>query len=286
MASDDEELPAYLTRGRQRAARRRFLARGGTALAALASMPLLGATARPAAAQDDDGTGGGADAGAINLPPYRSRTRWGADERRRRDAGGASLWPVAFFPVQTITVHHTGGATPRQEHEARVLVDDIYHEHAVELGYGDIGYHLLIGPEGAVYEGRYSGGTNFPVFDVWPGDRPGPRMVTAAHVHNHNAGNIGVAVLGDYSEADTTDAAWWSLTVVVALLAAAAGLDPEGTAAYVNPVNGLERRVPVVAGHDSWAWTSCPGVGMSQWLPALRADAASLAARLAGAWLA
>jgi hypothetical protein len=76
------------------------------------------------------------------------------------------------------------------------------------------------------------------------------------------------------------------LTVVVALLLAASGLDAGRTSAYHNPVNGLQRRVPSIAGHDEWTWTGCPGSGIADWLPLLREDAAALAPRLGGAWLA
>lgn len=48
-----------------------------------------------------------------------------------------------------------------------------------------VGYNFLIGPSGRIYEGRnlaYDG----------------------AHVRSHNAGNIGIAMLGDYSDRQLT----------------------------------------------------------------------------------
>jgi hypothetical protein len=52
-------------------------------------------------------------------------------------------------------------------------------------GWGDVGYNYMIGPGGRIYEGRdlaYDG----------------------AHVSGHNGGNIGIAMLGDYSDRPLT----------------------------------------------------------------------------------
>ena len=48
---------------------------------------------------------------------YLSRAAWGADESLRFGADGTETWPPEYFPVQTLTVHHTAGAnnyTPAQ----------------------------------------------------------------------------------------------------------------------------------------------------------------------------
>ena len=53
--------------------------------------------------------------------------------------------------------------------------------------FADIGYHFMIGPDGRIYEGRSA-------------------RAEGAHVKHHNERNLGVAFLGDYTNAPLTDA--------------------------------------------------------------------------------
>ena len=133
---------------------------------------------------------------------YLSRAGWGADESLRFEADGTEKFPTAFFDVQTLTVHHT--VTANTDPDPAATVRAIYFFHCVTSDFGDIGYHLLIDQAGTVYEGRYSGPDPVPVF----GPRsvgPRPSMVNAAHVGGFNAGNMGVALLGDLTS-DRADA--------------------------------------------------------------------------------
>ncbi len=291
------------------ATRRRFLA--GT-VGAAAAVALGGLTAAPAGAAlpatsgDGEGEGDVAEtetpaetpegsgeaeeatpAGrVVTLPAYVSRGGWGAEEAWGYTDDGASTFPVVFGGVQKITVHHTATITPWSQDAAAELIRSIHHEHAVELGFGDIGYHLLIDPEGVVYEGRYSGGTRFPVYDVRPGDGV-PGAVVAAHTKGYNVGNIGIALLGDLDEHTITDAAWWSLVTTIALVCVNTELDPLGRTQYVNPVNGFVIDSPNVGGHRHYAGTACPGDAMMGWMPELRSEVAAAAAQLPRrAWLA
>ncbi|HEU5486517.1 MAG TPA: peptidoglycan recognition family protein [Microlunatus sp.] len=208
---------------------------------------------------------------------YLSRHGWGADESWRFGPDGTESFPTAFFDVQTLTVHHT--VTANTDPDPAATVRAIYFFHAVTEDYGDIGYHLLVDQHGTVYEGRYSGPDQVPVF----GPRsvgPRPSMVNGAHVAGFNAGNVGVALLGDLTAAGPTPAARLALTRVLAALAGATGLDPLGTTAYVNPISGATRTVRTLAGHRDWAATECPGNAFYPSLPQLRVDvAAALGAR-------
>jgi hypothetical protein len=293
-------LPAYLTRGRKRAARRRFLAHTGAAtIAALAIPTVLAARAGAEAAGSDDDVVDGAvedsstgsesednsTSDAPGSPPYVSRGGWGADEDLRRDANGEEVWPVEYWPVQAVTVHHTGGYDVDSGWSAPAAVRDIYAEHATGRGYGDIGYHLLIDWDGVVYEGRYSGGTHFPLFDRWPEPSGPPALATGAHVYNRNVGNVGVALLGDLDSREVSDTAWASLEWVVAAIVSATSLDPGVVRRYRNPVNGVVVDAPTIGGHQDWDMTDCPGT-VTRWLPDLRSDVARLATHLpAGTWL-
>ncbi len=203
---------------------------------------------------------------------YLSRAGWGADESLRFEADGTEKFPTAFFDVQTLTVHHT--VTANTDPDPAATVRAIYFFHCITSDFGDIGYHLLIDQAGTVYEGRYSGPDPVPVF----GPRsvgPRPSMVNAAHVGGFNAGNVGVALLGDLTSTGPTAAARQALVNVLATLAQLTDRDPLGTTNYVNPISGATRTVPTLAGHRDWAATECPGNAFYPTLPALRADVAA-----------
>lgn len=216
-------------------------------------------------------TGGG----TCDLPAYLSRAAWGADETLRFAADGTTeLWPVEFFPVQTLTVHHTGLYEHNDDPDPAATVRAVYYDDCVLDGYGDVGYQLLIDEAGAVYEGRVSGDDGFPVYDSEL------NMANGAHVGSFNAGNIGVVLLGRFTSVQPTAAARESLVKVLALLSRVSDLDPAGTTAYLNPVNGLGGTVPVIQGHRDWASvgssvnTECPGDAFHPTLESVRQDVA------------
>ncbi|MGW9351360.1 peptidoglycan recognition protein family protein [Nocardiopsis flavescens] len=202
------------------------------------------------------------DTGSAGSPVLRLRTRagWGADESWRFDDEGTDLWPAVFHPVQAITVHHTAMATTG-DHAADVRA--VYYLHAVEQAWGDIGYHLLIDPEGTVYEGRHSGGDGVPVFPGPP--RPGrARSVTAGHAFGVNHGNIGVCLLGDFTDALPTAAAQNSLVRVLRVLCAVTGVDPRAEIDYTHPDTGALTPGPALGRHRDWLATECPGESFAE----------------------
>lgn len=248
--------------------RRSLLAGAG----AIAGMALVGGTGTAAAAGR-----GGVDCGPevqlrarVDLTvPVRTRQGWGANEKHRFDPGGKEIWPPAYYRAQVLAVHHTGTGVAADP--ART-VQAVYYDDAVNEGYGDIGYHLLIDPDGVVYEGRYSGADCVPVFDA-----AGSAMVSnGGHIHQWNAGSIGICLLGNFETAQPSEEALDSLVRAVAVLCALGGLRPEGTAGYRNPINGNTRTVPTVSGHRDWVPNLCPGANLAARLPWVRAEAAKL----------
>ena len=202
---------------------------------------------------------------------YRSRASWEADESLRFGPDGTELFPPAFFDVQTFTVHHTVTANANPTPAATVRA--IYVAHTVEQGFGDIGYHLLVDQQGGVYEGRWSGADPIPVF----GPRGGrPLMCNAAHVAGFNAGNVGIALLGDLTSTQPTPAARETLVGLLAGLCALTRVDPQARVHYVNPISGATRDVDAIAGHRDWAATECPGNAFHPTLPDLRREVAAL----------
>jgi hypothetical protein len=214
-------------------------------------------------------------------PRYLSRAAWGADESYRLNPDGTLDTPPAFYPVQTLTVHHSGEDVPDPDPISHIR--GIYYSQAVVNDWGDIGYQLIIDEQGAVYEGTYSDDGPVPVFGPDLSVDGLPMMVNGSHVGGFNAGNIGICVLGNYMTAPPSAAATRSLTHVLALLAAATRLDPLGTTNYVNPVSGVSATIATIAGHQDWhnanpaaGATLCPGDHLYALLPGIRADVEAL----------
>jgi hypothetical protein len=199
--------------------------------------------------------------------PYLSRADWGADESWRFDRNGTEIWPPQYRPVQTVSVHHTADGSSDPDPAARVR--SIYRKQAVDAGFGDIGYHFLIDAAGRVYEGRWSGNDGVPAVN------PAGRMVTGAHILGYNAGNAGIALLGNFTGHAPTRAARQVLVLLLAEWSRSHRLSPLGTVHYVNPDNGATRTVPTISGHNDWAPTECPGRVLAADLPAIRLDVAA-----------
>ncbi|MFM7053059.1 MAG: peptidoglycan recognition family protein [Planctomycetota bacterium] len=112
--------------------------------------------------------------GPAALPYARPRALW---------AKGAPDLSIMnpMLPVTAMTVHHDGmddlvtTSAPR-DMAARIERYRVGHR---ARGWGDIGYHLVIDRGGAVWQGRSV---------LWQG----------AHVKDHNEGNIGVLVMGNF----------------------------------------------------------------------------------------
>ena len=212
------------------------------------------APAGSAATVFDDGRGAPRNyslgsVGLLGLPVI-PRAAWGAG-----DVSG-NRWAPQFHPAQSITIHHTAVA-PGPDRAASVR--SIYNYHANTLGWGDVGYHLLVDPEGRIYQGR--GGTvgGTPVFQVPPVAGIAPPVVTAGHVGGFNNGNIGISLLGDFTWSPPTPAAVGATIDCVRALCNATGINPQGGITYRNPQGGATRNMPAVSGHRDWQPNECPG---------------------------
>jgi hypothetical protein len=206
--------------------------------------------------------------GSALAVPYLSRAAWEADETLRF-TNGTETWPAEYFPVQTLTVHHTAGANDDPDPAATIRA--IYFFQAITQGWGDVGYNLFIDEAGRVYEGRWSGTDGVPGF----GGAAGREVVTGGHVETFNSGNVGVCLLGDFTSRNPTAAARATLTMVLAGLARSCGLDPTATVTYVNPNTGNARTVQTISGHRDWAATQCPGNLFYPHLPEIRGAVAA-----------
>ncbi|MFI6168531.1 peptidoglycan recognition family protein [Nocardia sp. NPDC051052] len=224
-------------------------------------------------------------------PPFRDPTEasfaWGfAAVTRKGWAADESLMTWTdhqFDPAQLITVHHTldfdgSGAT-----DYRQVVRAVYEFHASPAhggrGWGDIGYHLVIDPNGVVYAGRDTG-DSAPIFRPGAVLRPGAEVVQAGHVYNANPGNIGICLIGNFDVTQPTTAAVVALRDVLGTLCAGLGLNPLSQVHYTNPDTGLTVDKPAISGHRDWSDVAgpadCPGDHLYNLLPLLRAEAAEI----------
>ena len=209
--------------------------------------------------------------------PYLDRAAWGADETRRFDANGVEKFPPAYYPLQTLTVHHTAlkSGIDHNATDPAAIMRNLYQNMTggdASQNYGDFGYHYLIDEAGAVYEGRYSGDDGKPAVDATG------QVVTAAHIAGWNSGNLGIVVLGNFNNWAPTTAAVESLTELLACIARPHQLDPHGTTNFVNPVSGATKTIPTISGHGDWVITDCPGTNLRSQFPAIRDGVAALLA--------
>jgi hypothetical protein len=171
--------------------------------------------------------------------------------------GEAYLWPRSYSPsVKLIVIHHTGENNHAEEGGAEVAkltgkerIRGIYRVHTVGNGWGDIGYHYLIDPQGIIYEGRAGG-----------------HAVVGAHVYCANTGSIGIALLGNFTREDPEEAQLRSLRYLLATLSDEYGIDPRGTALFRG------QRVPTILSHRdiSLNATACAGDIVESLLPRIR----------------
>ena len=224
-------------------------------------VPGRGRNPRAVAINTTDAARPGTEATAGAAAPVIPRSGWQADE-------SLMTWaPQYYGPAQKITVHHT--ATRNADPDPAATLRAIYRYHAVDRGFGDIGYHFLIDEAGRIYEGRYSGTDGDPAH-AGPTSRD---VVTAAHVGGFNSANLGIALLGTLTSQAPTAAAQQSLEQLLADLAGRHGIDPTARSTYVNPVNGVQWTGENIPGHRDWEATECPGGGLYALLPTIRSNA-------------
>ncbi len=199
-------------------------------------------------------------------PRVAPRAEWGADERKRFDAGGAEIWPPVYTVPRAQLVHHT--VTTNDPADPAAVIRAVYQYHAVTRGWGDIGYNFLIDHRGNIYEGRHGGEVN-------------GRITQGGHALQYNPNTIGVALLGTFTDAASRPSAA-AESALVELLAARGvryGIDPvtpvtlAGTR-FAHSVMGHRDALP---GH-----TACPGDGTYGRLAAVRGAVAVRMGELRG----
>lgn len=165
--------------------------------------------------------------GPGGLPPgVHARSAWGARPAR------VDRVTVADVPWSMITIHHSAAETPLRGTQsfggAKEALRKIQSAHMNQNGWGDVGYHFFIDPAGRVYEGR-----SMAFQGAHAGSRDG---------HNHNPGNIGICLLGNFDLDRPTAPALQSLEKLVGDLQ-----------------NQYRLPVGAVSAHLDYKTTQCPG---------------------------
>ena len=211
------------------------------------------------------------DVAEISWPEVTPRVDWGADESLRYDSTGREIWPPSFHPIQKVIVHHT--ATYNDDPDPTRTVRAIYRYHAVDRGWGDIGYNFLIDGAGTVYEGRhafeYSSGASRALHSRGYG-------VAGAHAQ-YNSGTVGLALLGTLAVREHTGRP--QCRRGARRRDRRAERDRPLTRAPTRTRStGMPAMFPNVAAHRDVAETDCPGSALYEALPGIREQVTTLIA--------
>ncbi len=163
-------------------------------------------------------------------PQPHARREFGLYDPAFNRGGWLTYGRALARTLHTIVVHHSATAATDAPRALQVL-------HQSTAGYADIAYHLLIGSDGIVYEGREIG-------------------VRGAHVAKHNTGAIGICVIGHFERHAPTHFQTAALNTLVLALRERYGITH-------------------LAGHRDFPdnKTICPGATLHPSLPDIAAQA-------------
>ncbi|HEX8582336.1 MAG TPA: N-acetylmuramoyl-L-alanine amidase, partial [Acidimicrobiales bacterium] len=190
------------------------------------------------------------------------RPRHHRDRRRGRgDAAGVLPRPVgrrrAPHEVDpAVRQHHQGrDAAPHRRFEqlhrrpGPAILRSTYTYHAQSLGWGDIGYNVLVDKFGRLWEGR-SGGL--------------ASTVVGAHAGGFNTSTFGVSMMGNYDVVGTPQPMIDSVAAIIGWKFSLYGVNPKGTTTLTSGgtdkyAAGARVTLPTIHGHRDTKSTACPG---------------------------
>jgi flagellar hook assembly protein FlgD len=186
-------------------------------------------------------------------PPIVTRAGWGANEKIVRAK------PLIAHTLRLAVVHHTAGTNTYTPAQAAAIVRGIEIYHVKGNGWNDIGYNFLVDRFGTVYEGRAGGMT---------------RNVIGAHSQGFNSGTVGVALLGNFSQATPPKKQQDGLVALLAWRLDVAHIDPLSTVVYTSGGNlkfraGKIVTLRAISGHRDTGPSECPGARAYALLPSI-----------------
>ncbi|WP_034511181.1 N-acetylmuramoyl-L-alanine amidase [Blastococcus sp. URHD0036] len=182
---------------------------------------------------------------AMAMPDVYSREQWGADPNIR-------TWDPEYAPtIKAATLHHTADSNNYTADQVPQMLRNIYTYHAQKLGWGDIGYNVVVDKFGRLWEGRDGGLAS---------------TVIGAHAGGFNTGTFGVSMLGNYDAVNTTQPMVDAVAAIIAWKFSLYGVNPNGRTTLVSGGGGTARYakgvavdLPTIFGHRDVGSTACPG---------------------------
>ena len=159
-------------------------------------------------------------------------------------------WRPKEITIKGAVVHHTEGNNNYTQDQVPGQIRGVYTYHAVTLGWGDIGYNLIVDKYGGVWEGRSGGLT---------------KGIQGAQALGANAETFGITILGTYMTSPPPTVARQAMGKAIAWKLANHGITT-ATASIRVPGEANVRAgssntivVPTVSAHRDVGWTDCPG---------------------------
>lgn len=182
--------------------------------------------------------------GVPGAPPVITRAQWGADESKM-------TWQPERTRLKAAAVHHTAGTNDYSCADSASVVRGIYQYHAVELGWGDIGYHALVDKCGTVFQGRQGGLAG---------------NVVGGHAGGFNEHTFGVSMMGNYDLVAPPPATIDAVSRITEWKLSGAGISAHDRAHLVSggastskyPA-GTSVDLPAIFAHRDVSRTACPG---------------------------
>lgn len=168
----------------------------------------------------------------------------------RKKGDRSYRWPLQYGnDVRLLVLHHTAILNEGDDRSSEEKMRSLYEMHANGKGWGDIGYHYVIGPDGRIFEGKAGGD-----------------YVIGGHVYCGNIGTVGIALMGNFDLELPRQAQMRSLQWLLHRLQMRYDIDPKDTVRFHG------RDLPPVVGHRDLLSTDCPGYYIAEAMDQIRSN--------------
>lgn len=161
-------------------------------------------------------------------------------------------WPDEYSPsVHSLVVHHTAQTITGDGRSGLERMRALYQYHAVNRGWGDIGYHYVVDENGKIYEGKGGG-----------------KSVVGGHAYCNNTGTIGIALMGNFEVEQPTQKQMHALQWLLVHLADVYDIDVD------DAVRSHGTTRDAIVGHGDLISTACPGYFVRETIGQIRTHVA------------